>query len=41
MDPKNIIYFSIIEDFNELKNNNNNNKNDNVILFNKKPLNSY
>jgi len=41
MDPKNIIYFSIIEDFNELKNNNNNNKNDNVIIFNKKPLNSY
>ena len=41
MEPKNIFYFSIIEDFNELKNNNNNNNNDNVIILNKKPLNSY
>jgi hypothetical protein len=39
MEPENVIYFSVFEDFN---NNNNNkiNENKNVVIYNKKKLNS-
>ena len=42
MEPENVIYFSVIEEFNNSKKNDNkNDNNNNVVIYNKKPLNSY
>ena len=41
MEPENVIYFSVFEDFNNNNNNKINDSNKNVVIYNKKKLNSY